>query len=103
MKKYLEMRDDAIVLPAHYVTWKEANGDLIFGEKLGVLKKSNPIFDLKQEAEFVGFVLDNMRESPEVYSDIKLVNRGLMSVTDEEADIMDLGKNECAASHYETN
>jgi hypothetical protein len=44
-----------------------------------------------------------MREMPEVYIDIKQVNRGLINVTDEEADIMDLGKNECAASHYDNS
>jgi hypothetical protein len=43
-----------------------------------------------------------MRDTPEVYNDIKQVNRGLMNVTMEEADIMDLGKNECAASHYDS-
>ena len=44
-----------------------------------------------------------MRESPEVYIDIKKVNRGLMRLTEQEADIMDLGKNECAASHYDAD
>ncbi len=44
-----------------------------------------------------------MRESPEVYVDIKKVNRGLVHVTEQEADIMDLGKNECAASHYDSD
>nr|AGO88015.1 hypothetical protein [uncultured bacterium 122006-I05] len=67
------------------------------------LRENNPIFTLASENEFVQFIFDHMREMPEVYIDIKQVNRGLINVTDEEADIMDLGKNECAASNYDNS
>ena len=41
-----------------------------------------------------------MRKQPEVYADIRKVNAGLMEPDDEEQEIMDLGKNECAASMH---
>jgi hypothetical protein len=40
-----------------------------------------------------------MRDQPEVYNTIRQVNAGLLSPEAEELDTMDLGKNECAASH----
>jgi len=39
-----------------------------------------------------------MRPQPEVYAEIRKVNAGLLEVDAEEQEIMDLGKNECAAS-----
>jgi hypothetical protein len=39
-----------------------------------------------------------MRKQPEEYAKIRQINAGLIEVDPEEQDIMDLGKNECAAS-----
>ena len=39
-----------------------------------------------------------MRTQPDVYAEIRKVNAGLLQVDEDEQDIMDLGKNECAAS-----
>lgn len=100
LKKYAQFPGEAEVLPAHYVSWDEADESGKFVVSLKELWKANPIFSLSSEKEFVQFIFDNMRESPEVYIDIKQINRGLMRVTEQEADIMDLGKNECATSHY---
>jgi hypothetical protein len=41
-----------------------------------------------------------MREQPPEYAQIRKVNAGLLDVDAEEQEIMDLGKNECAASMY---
>ena len=42
-----------------------------------------------------------MHKSPEIYGEIRKVNVGWLDVDMNEADIMDLGKNECAAAVYE--
>jgi hypothetical protein len=39
-----------------------------------------------------------MRTQPEVYGKIRQVNAGLALVDADEQEVMDLGKNECAAS-----
>jgi hypothetical protein len=39
-----------------------------------------------------------MRSQPEEYAKIRDINAGLLEIDEEEADVMDLGKNECAAS-----
>jgi hypothetical protein len=41
-----------------------------------------------------------MRKSPNVYNEIRKVNVGWLDVDIDEADVMDLGKNECAATAY---
>jgi hypothetical protein len=41
-----------------------------------------------------------MRKQPDEYAEIRKVNAGLLKVDDEDQEIMDLGKNECAASMY---
>ena len=48
--------------------------------------------------DFYGFIKANIRKQPEEYAKIREINAGLASVDEEQADIMDLGKNECAAS-----
>jgi hypothetical protein len=39
-----------------------------------------------------------MRKQPDEYAKIREINAGLVAVDDDNADILDLGKNECAAS-----
>jgi glyoxylase-like metal-dependent hydrolase (beta-lactamase superfamily II) len=98
-KKIAELEDDLIILPGHYMDWQEADASRIFSDTLGNIKvKNSDIYNIQTEAEFIGFIKDNIRPQPEVYADIRKVNAGLMEVDAEEQEIMDLGKNECAAS-----
>jgi len=39
-----------------------------------------------------------MRQQPEIYTRIRLVNIGKLNPCPDEQNVMDLGKNECAAS-----
>jgi hypothetical protein len=39
-----------------------------------------------------------MRPQPPEYAKIREINAGLIEVDEEEQDVLDLGKNECAAS-----
>lgn len=66
----------------------------------GTVKKINErIYSIEDEQEFIQFMVENMREQPAVYNEIRKVNAGLILPSDEEQNVMDLGKNECAASH----
>jgi glyoxylase-like metal-dependent hydrolase (beta-lactamase superfamily II)/rhodanese-related sulfurtransferase len=99
--KVAELNDDLIILPGHYIEWSEANSDQIFIDSLGSIKQKNSdIYGIREEAEFVKFIKDNMRKQPDEYAQIRKVNAGLLDVDDEDQEIMDLGKNECAASMY---
>ncbi len=97
--KIAELKDDLIILPGHYMDWREANPSRIFSDTLGNIKnKNSDIYGISSETEFVEFIKDNMRPQPEVYTEIRKVNAGLLEVGAEEQEIMDLGKNECAAN-----
>jgi len=89
------------VLPGHYTDWgTEATGDHLIMNDFGTIKALNEsIYGLDNEADFIAYIVDNMRDQPEVYNTIRQVNAGLLSPEAEELDTMDLGKNECAASH----
>ena len=97
--KIAKLDDDLLILPGHYMDWKEANPDHVFTDTLGSIKnKNSDIYSISTESEFIEFIIANMRPQPEVYAEIRKVNAGLLEVDAEEQEIMDLGKNECAAS-----
>ena len=97
--KIAELEDDLVILPGHYMDWSEADPSQIFSDTLRNIKnKNSDIYSISTETEFIGFIKDNMRPQPEVYAEIRKVNAGLLEVDADEQEIMDLGKNECAAS-----
>ena len=90
------------VLPGHFMDWNEANDSLLFVENLGeVIHHNAGIFKISTPENFTQYIMDNMRKSPEIYGEIRKVNVGWLDVDMNEADIMDLGKNECVAAVYE--
>ena len=99
--KVADMDDDLFILPGHYLDWSEATPDNMFVDTMGSIKIKNAnIYGIAEEDKFVRFIEDNMRKQPDVYGEIRKVNAGILEVDDEEQEIMDLGKNECAASMY---
>jgi glyoxylase-like metal-dependent hydrolase (beta-lactamase superfamily II) len=99
--KIAGLDDDLLILPGHYIEWSEANPQQLFVDTLGSIRNKNAdIYGIAEEDEFVRFIKDNMRKQPDEYAEIRKVNAGLLEVDDEDQEIMDLGKNECAASMY---
>jgi len=99
--KIADMNDDLLILPGHYLEWSEANPEKVFADPLNSIKNKNAdIYGIEEESDFVRFIKDNMRKQPDVYGEIRKVNAGILEVDDEEQEVMDLGKNECAASMY---
>ena len=101
IEKIMSLDESILVLPGHYMDWKEANEDLVFAETLGKIKEINAsIYGITDANAFYEFIRSNMRPQPEEYAKIREINAGLVQVDAEEADNMDLGKNECAASMH---
>lgn len=100
MMRLRDLSDAVQVLPGHYTSWDEANSDHIFMAQIGALRAHVVAFRLANEKKFAEFIEENMRPQPPVYAEIRKVNIGFLQVTPEEADVMDLGKNECGASNY---
>jgi len=99
--KIAGMNDNLFVLPGHYLDWSEANAEKVFVDTMGSIKSKNAdIYGIEDENDFVRFIEDNMRTQPDVYKEIRKVNAGILEVDEEDQEIMDLGKNECAASMY---
>jgi hypothetical protein len=92
--------DSLIVLPGHYTDWSiEADSEMRIMNNFGAVKKYNEqIYGIDDVDEFVSYIKSNMREQPEIYDQIRKVNSGHLTPGNDEQNIMDLGKNECAAS-----
>ncbi len=101
IKKVAEMDGALIVLPGHFIDWDEANSQMTFAESLQTARELNKtIYAIDNPDDFLSFIKANMREQPPEYAQIRLVNANLKQVDDENAEVLDLGKNECAASAY---
>jgi len=98
-EKILSWDDNLYVLPGHYMDWEEADAKLRFMETLGKIKEMNSeIYSIDNQENFYQFIKSNMRPQPEEYAKIREINAGLVEMDEEQQDLMDLGKNECAAS-----
>ena len=101
IRRVAAMDGSLAVLPAHFIGWDEANDELLFTTSLEKTRELNKsIYEIKDLGDFLTFIKSNMREQPPEYATIRLVNANLEVVDDEKAEILDLGKNECAASAY---
>lgn len=100
MRHIIHPMDDACqVFPGHYSDWKEAGEQMVFTADLGSIKRANgEIYGITDADRFYAFIRDNMRPQPEEYAKIREINAGLIQESEEQQDILDLGKNECAAS-----
>ena len=92
--------DEVVALPGHFADWGEASSDnYIVAATMGEIREQNKdIYNMAVEADFIQFIKDNMREQPPEYAVIRQVNAGLVEKDADEQEVLDLGKNECAAS-----
>ena len=95
----LNLDTDTVILPGHYMEWDEADENLIFADTMGKIKEHNAeIYTINDKKVFFKFIQANMRPQPEEYAKIREINASLVEVDEEQQEIMDIGKNECAAS-----
>jgi hypothetical protein len=81
--------------------WDEADENLVFAAPMGKIKEINAdIYGIDDEKAFFEFIQANMRTQPEEYAKIREINAGLVEVDEAQQEIMDIGKNECAASTH---
>jgi len=101
LQKIKALSDTMVVLPGHYMSWEEANEHLAFVSSLAETMAFNKdIYAIQDKAAFLNFIKNNMRKQPEEYATIRRINANLEQVTDDKAEELDLGKNECAATAY---
>ena len=94
------LSDAVVALPGHFADWSEVSGDnAAVAATMGDIRERNKdIYAIATEIDFNQFIRDNMREQPPEYAVIRQVNAGLVEKDEDEQEVLDLGKNECAAS-----
>ncbi len=94
----LEPLDPAtLIAPAHWSSPEEFRED---GLVVTTLQRVFESTLLNEEAveRFVEEIIATLPDAPEVYDTIRLVNAGRLSPPPEEMEVLDVGRNQCAAS-----
>lgn len=95
-KRYKELSNDLIVLPAHFMVIDELNEDGSVGKKLGILFAENHGLNIEDETEFRHRVTDNLPPQPNSYQEIRETNMGKINPDEEKQREMEIGPNRCA-------
>jgi glyoxylase-like metal-dependent hydrolase (beta-lactamase superfamily II) len=101
LRMLLDLPGGITVLPGHFSSLDEVNEKGHFAAPLDDLKKQNDgLVVLQRESEegFVRYLLESLPKFVPEYVDIKRVNAGLLAPAEEDAAILELGKNACALS-----
>ncbi len=95
-RRYRELVEDLIVLPAHFMIIDELNEDGTVAKRLGDLFAENHGLNIESEEEFRHTVTDNLPPQPNAYEQIRQVNMGKITPENEEQTEMEIGPNRCA-------
>ena len=105
LRRLLALPDSITILPGHFSSLAETHAGLC-SASLRALKHHNPgLLALQQgtDGDFVQYLLDNLPAPNEDYIDIKRVNAGLKTPSEEDAWSLELGKNVCGLAASAAN
>lgn len=95
-KRYKELSNDLIVLPAHFGKVSELGEGGKVSARMGDLYQKNPGLNIQDEVEFRKTVTVNLPPQPNAYQEIRQTNMGKITPTEEEQREMEIGPNRCA-------
>jgi glyoxylase-like metal-dependent hydrolase (beta-lactamase superfamily II) len=95
-KRYRELSEELIVLPAHFMIIDELNEDGSVSEKLGTLFAKNHGLNIEDENEFRKLVTENLPPQPNAYQEIRETNMGKIIPDMDQQREMEIGPNRCA-------
>ena len=95
-KRYRELAEDLIVLPAHFMIIEELNEDGTVAKRLGDLFAENHGLNVEDEEVFRKMVTDGLPPQPNAYQEIRQVNMGKITPNNDEQTEMEIGPNRCA-------
>lgn len=87
---------DLEVCPAHYTSRAESQDDGTLRRELGDLLVNDPVVSIGDEEEFVAYVVSHLGTPPGEYSEIRRINMGWESPSNERVRELEVGRNECA-------
>ncbi|MFL0584819.1 MBL fold metallo-hydrolase [Solibacillus silvestris] len=94
--RYRTLAEDLTVLPAHFMIIEELNEDGTVAKRLGDLFAENHGLNVEDEDVFRSMVTDNLPPQPNAYQEIRFVNMGKVTPSDDEQTEMEIGPNRCA-------
>lgn len=95
-RRYRELAEDLIVLPAHFMVIEELNADGTVSKRLGDLFAENHGLNVEDEEVFRKMVTDGLPPQPNAYQEIRQVNMGKITPSTDEQTEMEIGPNRCA-------
>ncbi|KAA0546617.1 MBL fold metallo-hydrolase [Bacillus sp. BGMRC 2118] len=95
-KRYRELSEELVVLPAHFMIIEELNEDGSVSEKLGNLFANNHGLNIEDEEVFRKLVTENLPPQPNAYQEIRETNMGKISPDEDKQREMEIGPNRCA-------
>ncbi|MFJ5716789.1 MBL fold metallo-hydrolase [Neobacillus sp. NPDC093127] len=95
-KRYRELSEELIVLPAHFMIIDELNDNGSVSEKLGTLFTKNHGLNIEDENEFRKIVTENLPPQPNAYQEIRETNMGKINPDLDKQREMEIGPNRCA-------
>ncbi|MEH7419232.1 MBL fold metallo-hydrolase [Neobacillus drentensis] len=95
-KRYRELSEELIVLPAHFMIIEELNDDGSVSEKLSILIAKNHGLNIEDENDFRKMVTENLPPQPHAYQEIRETNMGKINPDLEKQREMEIGPNRCA-------
>jgi glyoxylase-like metal-dependent hydrolase (beta-lactamase superfamily II) len=87
-----------MIYPAHYASAAERREDRTVGATFASLLEHNEPVGQRDRTTFVDWVVSRQAPFPDAYRQIKAINVGIRRVSDDEADVLEMGKNECAVT-----
>jgi glyoxylase-like metal-dependent hydrolase (beta-lactamase superfamily II)/rhodanese-related sulfurtransferase len=86
-----------LIAPAHWSSSEEINGDGLVVTTLEDVFTATLLNERAME-KFVEEIVTSLPAAPDFYDTIRAVNAGKIAPPEDEIDILDVGKNQCAAS-----
>ena len=93
LEKIKNLKNDLIILPAHFTSYSDAP----ICEKLSNLLNNNQPLKINSEHEFVNYILNNLPMTPPNYEQIKNINLNLTTLPRQMAEQLEFGPNRCAS------
>ena len=94
------LRDEVVILPAHYSNVSEMRDDGMVAGLLGEIRRTVPELQLRSAEAFVAAMKATLSAPPAIYTRIIETSLGTLQADAEEASAWELGKNQCAASRH---
>jgi glyoxylase-like metal-dependent hydrolase (beta-lactamase superfamily II) len=87
---------DLLVLPAHYASESERRADRAIAARFDVISATNTAAAIQDQQVFLKWIADHATTFPDAYRTIKETNLGLVQISDEDAELLESGPNQCA-------